>query len=207
MGRNARRQVASRRHLRTVRRGARPGRQRDAVERTQEREGRRPLHRPRSAPNQRPGRRPLHGGRRDARASLHVATRPESRLGPREAAAVACADQSRDLPPRRCRARSHHHRRREGAEEVIGLAEIAGPIACLGLAVLLVARTRRNRIAGLAYAGVGTILLVASFSPASVVELVAAIAGALVLGPLLAWVFRREPWLVAYATLAFVPFR
>jgi O-antigen ligase len=90
---------------------------------------------------------------------------------------------------------------------VIGLAEIAGPIACLGLAVLLVARTRRNRIAGLAYAGVGTILLVASFSPASVVELVGAIAGAIVLGPLLAWVFRREPWLIAYATLAFIPFR
>jgi putative inorganic carbon (hco3(-)) transporter len=90
---------------------------------------------------------------------------------------------------------------------VIGLAEIAGPIACLGLAVLVVARTRRNRIAGLAYAGVGTILLVASFSPASVVELVAAIAGALLLGPLLAWVFRREPWLIAYATLAFIPFR
>jgi O-antigen ligase len=89
----------------------------------------------------------------------------------------------------------------------MGLAEIAGPIACLGLAVLLVARTRRNRIAGLAYAGVGTILLVASFSPASVAELVAAIAGAILLGPLLAWVFRREPWLIAYATLAFIPFR
>jgi O-antigen ligase len=90
---------------------------------------------------------------------------------------------------------------------VIGLAEIAGPIACIGLAVLLVARTRRNRIAGLGYAGVGTILLVASFSPASVWELVAAIAGAIVLGPLLAWVFRREPWLVAYGALAFVPLR
>jgi O-antigen ligase len=90
---------------------------------------------------------------------------------------------------------------------VIGLAEIAGPIACIGLAVLLVARTRRNRIAGLGYAGVGTILLVASLSPASVWELVAAIAGAIVLGPLLAWVFRREPWLVAYGALAFVPLR
>jgi len=90
---------------------------------------------------------------------------------------------------------------------VIGLAEIAGPIACIGLAVLLVARTRRNRIAGLGYAAVGTILLVASFSPASVWELVAAIAGAIVLGPLLAWVFRREPWLVAYGALAFVPLR
>ncbi|HEU5215212.1 MAG TPA: O-antigen ligase family protein [Gaiellaceae bacterium] len=89
----------------------------------------------------------------------------------------------------------------------MGLAHIAGPIACLGLAVLLVARTRRNRIAGLCYAGVGTILLVASFSPASVAELVGAILGALLVGPLLAWVFRREPWLVAYATLAFIPFR
>jgi O-antigen ligase len=90
---------------------------------------------------------------------------------------------------------------------VTGLAELAGPIACAGLAVLLVARTRRNRIAGLGYAGVGTVLLVASFSPASVPELAAAIVAALLLGPLLAWAFRREPWLVAYGTLAFIPFR
>jgi putative inorganic carbon (HCO3(-)) transporter len=90
---------------------------------------------------------------------------------------------------------------------VIGLSEIAGPLACIGLAVLLVARTRRNRIAGLCYAGVGTVLLVASFSPASVPELVAGIGGAIVMGPLLAWLFRREPWLIAYGTLAFIPFR
>jgi len=90
---------------------------------------------------------------------------------------------------------------------VIGLSEIAGPIVCIGLAVLLVARTRRNRIAGLCYAGVGTVLLVASFSPASVPELVAAIVGAIVFGPLLAMLFRGEPWLIAYATLAFIPFR
>jgi putative inorganic carbon (HCO3(-)) transporter len=90
---------------------------------------------------------------------------------------------------------------------VSGLAEIAGPIACIGLAVLLVARTRRNRIAGLAYAGVGTVLLIASLTPASWPELVAAIFGALLLGPLFAWVFRREPWLVAFAALAFIPLR
>jgi O-antigen ligase len=89
----------------------------------------------------------------------------------------------------------------------MGLAEIAGPVACLGLAVLLVARTRKNRIAGLCYAVVGTVLLVASLKPSSWPELVAAILGAVVLAPLLAWVFRREPWLVAYATLAFVPAR
>jgi O-antigen ligase len=90
---------------------------------------------------------------------------------------------------------------------VIGLSEIAGPIACIGLAVLLLARTRRNRIAGLCYAGVGAVLLVASFSPASVPQLVAAIVGAIVLGPGLAYLFRREPWLVAYGMLAFVPLR
>jgi O-antigen ligase len=90
---------------------------------------------------------------------------------------------------------------------VIGLSELGAPIACVGLAVLLLARTRRNRIAGLGYAGVGTILLVASLAPASAAELGAAIGGAIVVGPLLAWLFRREPWLVAYATLAFVPLR
>jgi O-antigen ligase len=90
---------------------------------------------------------------------------------------------------------------------VIGLAEIAGPIACIGLAVLLLARTRVNRIAGLCYAGVGTALLAASLAPSSAAELGGAIAGVIVLGPLLAWLFRREPWLIAYATLAFIPFR
>jgi O-antigen ligase len=90
---------------------------------------------------------------------------------------------------------------------VIGLSELGGPIACIGLAVLLLARTRVNRIAGLCYAGVGTVLLAASLAPANAGELAGAIVGAIVLGPLLAWLFRREPWLVAYATLAFVPFR
>jgi putative inorganic carbon (HCO3(-)) transporter len=90
---------------------------------------------------------------------------------------------------------------------VIGLAELGGPIACIGLAVLLLARTRVNRIAGLCYAGVGSALLAASLAPANAAELGAAIAGVLVFGPLLAWVLRREPWLVAYATLALLPAR
>jgi O-antigen ligase len=90
---------------------------------------------------------------------------------------------------------------------VIGLAELGGPIACIGLAVLLLARTRVNRIAGLGYAGVGSALLAASLAPASAAELGAAIGGVIVLGPLLAWLFRREPWLVAFLTLAFVPAR
>ena len=89
----------------------------------------------------------------------------------------------------------------------MGLAELGGPIACIGLAVLLLARTRRSRIAGLCYAGVGTALLAASLSSANAGQLGAAIGGVIVLGPLLAWLFRREPWLVALLTLAFVPFR
>jgi putative inorganic carbon (HCO3(-)) transporter len=90
---------------------------------------------------------------------------------------------------------------------VIGLAELGGPIACIGLAVLLLARTRRSRIAGLCYAAVGAALLAASLAPANGAELGAAVGGVIVLGPLLAWLFRREPWLVAFATLAFVPLR
>ncbi len=90
---------------------------------------------------------------------------------------------------------------------MIGLAEIAGPIACIGLAVLLLARTRRNRIAGLCYAGVGSVLLAVSLAPSNAGELGMAIGGVIVVGPLLAWLFRREPWLVAFLTLAFVPFR
>ena len=90
---------------------------------------------------------------------------------------------------------------------MIGLAELGAPIACIGLSVVLLARTRRNRIAGLGYAAVGTALLAASLAPAAGAELGAAIAGVIVLGPLVAWLFRREPWLVAFATLAFVPAR
>jgi hypothetical protein len=90
---------------------------------------------------------------------------------------------------------------------MIGLAHIAAPIACLGLAVLLVARTRRNRIAGLGYALVGTVLLIASLTPASALELAAALVGAVIVAPLLALLFRREPWLIAFLTLAFIPWR
>jgi O-antigen ligase len=90
---------------------------------------------------------------------------------------------------------------------MIGLAELGAPIACIGLAVVLLARTRLNRIAGLGYAGVGAILLCASLAPSGAAELAGAIVGALVIGPLLTLLFRREPWLIAYATLAFVPLR
>ena len=90
-------------------------------------------------------------------------------------------------------------------EEVIGLARIAAPIACVGLAVLFMARTRQNRIAGLGYAGVGTVLLVASLAPPSACELAGAIVGAARARPGARLAFRREPWLVAFLALATRP--
>jgi putative inorganic carbon (hco3(-)) transporter len=90
---------------------------------------------------------------------------------------------------------------------VIGLARIAAPIACAGLAVLLMARTRENRIAGLGYAAVGTALLVASLRPPSALQLALAVVGVLGLGWVLSLAFRREPWLVAYLALAAIPIR
>ena len=42
---------------------------------------------------------------------------------------------------------------------MIDLARIGGPVACLGLALLLVATTRRDRIAGLGFAAFGSCLL------------------------------------------------
>ncbi len=88
---------------------------------------------------------------------------------------------------------------------MIGLARLAVPIACVGLAVLFMARTRRNRIGGLAYAAVGTALTAASLKPAGAGSVAVAVVGILVLGAALSLVFRREPWLVAYLTLACIP--
>ncbi len=90
---------------------------------------------------------------------------------------------------------------------MIGLARLAAPIACFGLAVLLMARTRENRIAGLGYTAVGTALLIAALKPPSAVQLAAAIVGLLVLGAALSLALRREPWLVAFLALATLPVR
>ena len=90
---------------------------------------------------------------------------------------------------------------------MIDLAQIGGPVAGAGLAVLVAGRRRTDRLAGLAFAAVGTVMLIEALAPPKPAELAAVIGGAVVLGPLLALAFRWEPWLVAYATLAFVPAR
>ena len=48
---------------------------------------------------------------------------------------------------------------------MIGLAHLGGPIACLGLALLLVAKTQRERLAGLGFGAFGTCVLCAAVAP------------------------------------------
>jgi putative inorganic carbon (HCO3(-)) transporter len=91
---------------------------------------------------------------------------------------------------------------------VIGLAHLGGPIACFALALLLVANTRRERLAALGFAAFGTCVLFASISPQThVLELVGGFCGLLAVGLGLAMLFRRWPWLLPLAALACVPIR
>ncbi len=90
---------------------------------------------------------------------------------------------------------------------MIGLARLAGPVACLGLALLLVARTRRDRLAGLGFAALGACMLAAALAPAKWGEAVLGGLGALVVGAVLAVAFRRYPWLLPLLALACIPAR
>jgi len=91
---------------------------------------------------------------------------------------------------------------------VIGLAHLGGPIACFALALLLLARTRRERIAALGFAAFGTCVLAAALAPqGDVPVLVGGFLAVVALGLALALLFRRWPWLVAFAALACVPVR
>lgn len=88
------------------------------------------------------------------------------------------------------------------------LARIGGPLACAGLALLLVATRRDLRLAGLAAWAAGGVLLVFYLAPRghNGVLAVAALAG-LLLASLLASALRRRPWLLALAALACAPAR
>ena len=73
-----------------------------------------------------------------------------------------------------------------GDRPVIGLAQLGGPIACLGLALLLVAKTRRDRIAGLAFAAFGTGVLGVAVTPRRPLEILGGTFAALAIGLVLA---------------------
>jgi O-antigen ligase len=88
------------------------------------------------------------------------------------------------------------------------LARLAGPIGCLGLALLLVAPRRELRLAGLvAWAGAAAVLAVYLAPAGRGALLVAAAAAGIVLGAAGAALLLRRPWLLALATLACVPVR
>ena len=88
-----------------------------------------------------------------------------------------------------------------------GLAQIGGPVACLGLALVLVARTRRDRLAGLAFATLGTVLLGIALAPDAPLKLAIGVAAALAAAGAAAIAFRLVPWLLPLAALACVPAR
>lgn len=90
---------------------------------------------------------------------------------------------------------------------MIGLARLAGPVACLGLALLLLARTRRDRLAGLGFAALGACMLGASLAPHDYVEAVGGTFAGLALAAVLAAGFRRAPWLLPLLALACIPAR
>ncbi|TMM13614.1 MAG: O-antigen ligase family protein [Actinobacteria bacterium] len=90
---------------------------------------------------------------------------------------------------------------------MIGLARLAGPVACLGLALLLLARTRRDRLAGLGFAALGAGMLAAALAPRDIAEAVGGGLGAIAVAALLAAAFRREPWLLPLLALACIPAR
>ncbi len=88
------------------------------------------------------------------------------------------------------------------------VAHAGGPLGCIGLAVLLVARPRWSRLLGLAALGLGVLCLALYLAPrghhvayvaAGLLGVVAAVSGAVLL--------RWQPWLLAFGTLLLAPAR
>jgi O-antigen ligase len=91
---------------------------------------------------------------------------------------------------------------------MIDLARLGGPVACLGLALLLAATTRRERIAGLAFTVLGGCVLAAALGPSGDPFVIAGVALATFVGVCaLAAVYRRHPWVLPVLALACVPAR
>lgn len=87
-------------------------------------------------------------------------------------------------------------------------AQVGSVVGCAGLALLLLARRRELRLAGLVAWAVGLAGLAAYLAPAlSGPKLAAAGLGGLVVCGLGAWALLRWPYLLAFATLACLPAR
>jgi O-antigen ligase len=90
---------------------------------------------------------------------------------------------------------------------VTGLAQLGGPVACIGLALLIVLPARRDRIAALGFTALGTCLLGVAVAPHKPLIVLGGAFAALGLGVGLAGLFRLWPWLLPLLALACVPAR
>ena len=90
---------------------------------------------------------------------------------------------------------------------MIGIARLGGPIACIGLALLLTGKTKRDRLAGLGFTAIGACVLAAALAPDKPGEIVGGVVVAGLIAVFLAGIFRQQPWLLALAALACVPIR
>lgn len=89
-----------------------------------------------------------------------------------------------------------------------GLALLGGPIAGLALALLLVARTRRDRLAALGFVSFGALVLGISVAPHHhLLVLIGGLVLAVAVALALAAVFRSWPWVLPVLALACVPIR
>jgi O-antigen ligase len=87
------------------------------------------------------------------------------------------------------------------------LAQVGGPVACVGLALLLALEGARARLAALAVAVAGTAALGIAVAPREPLLVAGGACAALGIGVGLAGVFRAWPWTFAFAALACVPVR
>src|SRR5581483_8663787 len=163
----------------------------------------------------------LHRARHAARARARRGSAPHRRVDRREALPVVArrplGDVLRRSPAGACAAvggpvHAHRHRAwaqrtRGGGRRMIGLARLGGPVACLGLALLLLSTSRRDRLAGLGFAVLGACMIAASLAPNDYWEAVGGTFAALAVAALLAACFRRVPWLLPMLALACIPVR
>src|SRR6185437_12847166 len=172
------------------------------------RRGRRhPLHRratPRAPCQERQA---LLGTCAHGREALQLAFRPARERGAHAAPRPECRPAGH-LPPRRRGQRPRLEGGRGGEPVTSELARAGGVIGAAGLAVLIVAPSRIQRLVGLGAWALGIVLLAAYLAPHDHRPL---LAGAAVLGIALAvggaWLFRRWPWLLPLVTLACIPAR
>jgi O-antigen ligase len=87
------------------------------------------------------------------------------------------------------------------------LAQLGGPVAGVGLAVLLVRQSHRQRLLGLAITVLGAAMLGVALAPKAPATLALGVAAALAAGAAAAIAFRLVPWLLPVAALACVPAR